>query len=345
MLQKTRSQKWDIVKFALIFLVVLGHIADYYAGSHEHIRSLIFIIYTFHMPLFIFISGLFSKKTVENKSFDKIAGYILIYIAIKLILHFFKIFVGRPSELDFFVEGGAPWFMLALFFFNLLTILVRKLHPAAVLTVSILLACIAGFFPFIGNFLALSRVFVFYPFFYLGYFIDRTRLELFCKGRAKKIISLAVLIFVCVGVYVLGDEIYKLRYLLTGKNPYETLGDFAPYGFLLRLAFYIVATIISLCFIIVMPERTSKGIIAKLGQRTLAVYVLHYTAIYLVFDYFSLKPVFEDLIGQYDEWISIPLSVVITLLFSFGLFNKPLLALMNLPVKISYAVKKRRMKQ
>ena len=177
MLQKTRSQKWDIVKFALIFLVVLGHVADYYAGSHEHIRSLIFIIYIFHMPLFIFVSGLFSKKTIENKSFDKLFGYVLIYVAIKLILHFFKIFVGRPSEFNFFVEGGAPWFMLALFFFNLITILVRKLRPAAVLSVSVLLACVAGFFPFIRDFLAVSRIFVFFPFFYLGYCIDRAKLE------------------------------------------------------------------------------------------------------------------------------------------------------------------------
>lgn len=339
MTANARSQKWDIVKFALIFLVVLGHVADYYAGSHEHIRSLIFIIYIFHMPLFIFVSGLFSKKTVENKAYDKLLGYLVIYVAIKLILHFFKIFVGRTPEFNLFVEGGAPWFMLALFFFNLITILVRKVRPAVVLSVGVVLACVAGFFPFIRDFLAVSRIFVFFPFFYLGYCTDRAKLESFCKGKAKKIIAVLILVAVCVAVFVAGDEIYKIRYLLTGKNPYETLGVFAPYGLPLRLAYYAVATIVSLCFIIIIPDRTPKGIVAKLGQRTLAVYVLHYTAIYLVFEYFKLKPVFENLIGRYDEWIAVPLSVLITLLFSFELFNTAMIWLMNLPPNIITAIK------
>ena len=341
MAQTERSQKWDITKFALIFLVVLGHVADYYAGSHEHIRSLIFIIYIFHMPLFLFISGLFSKKTVENKSFDKLWGYLLIYVFLKVFLHLFKLFAGRPSNFNLFVEGGAPWFMLALFFFNIITIAVRKAPKAAVLSVSIVLACIAGFFPFIRDFLAVSRLFVFFPFFYLGYIADRKKLEKFCEGRTQKIVAAVILVAVCVFVFVQGDDIYKLRYLLTGKNPYETLGNYAPYGCLLRLAYYFVASAVSLCFVIIMPQKTSRGICAKLGQRTLAVYALHYAAIYLVFDYFKLKPVFESWIGHYDEWVSVPLSVAITLLFSLNFFNKAFLSIMNLPANIIAKIRKK----
>lgn len=339
--QKVRSQKWDIIKFFLIFFVVLGHVADYYAGSHEHIRSLIFIIYIFHMPLFIFISGLFSKKTVQTKAYDKIFGYLFIYIFIKLVLHFSKLFVGRPSELNFLVEGGAPWFMLALFFFNLITVFVRKFNFAVILSVSLLIACIAGYFPFINNFLSLSRVLVFYPFFYLGYSFNREKLESFCASKNKKIIALLILISVSVFVFIMGDDIYTIRYLLTGKNPYSTLGVFAPYGVLLRIVYYIVSVVVSLCFIIIMPDKTPRGLIAKLGQRTLSVYVFHYTAIYLIFDYFDLKPVFENIFGQYDEWISVPLSLLLTLLFSFDFMNKFLLRIMNLSTLISDQIKKK----
>ena len=58
LVRNERSSKWDILKFAMIFLVVLGHAAEYNLRSSESMRSLFFFIYTFHMPVFIFVSGL-----------------------------------------------------------------------------------------------------------------------------------------------------------------------------------------------------------------------------------------------------------------------------------------------
>lgn len=341
-LSEQRSQKWDILKFILIFLVVLGHAAEYYTSGNEHMRSLIFFIYIFHMPLFIFVSGLFAGKTVKNKRFDKLLGYVVIYIFLKIFFHFVKILIGRNPEFNLWVEGGVPWFMLALFMFNAITIVLQKAPKAVVLTLSIVLACVAGFFAEIRDFLAISRVIVFYPFFYIGYCTDRSRLEEFCEGRYKKIIAAAVLILVAIFVFVQGDEIYTLRYLLTGRNPYGTLGKFAPAGVWLRLIYYLVSSAISLCVIIVTPAKTKFGICSKFGQRTLAVYGLHYGALYLIFDYFGLKPFFTQAFGAYDEWIIVPLSVIITLLFSLKFFNTALLYLMNLPATLIRKLRKRR---
>ena len=36
-------------------------------------NSLFFYVYTFHMPAFFLIAGLFSKKTVEDRRIDKVA--------------------------------------------------------------------------------------------------------------------------------------------------------------------------------------------------------------------------------------------------------------------------------
>ena len=47
-----RLQKWDILKCFLIFLVVLGHVADFYTKESQGMRNLYLLIYTFHMPLF-----------------------------------------------------------------------------------------------------------------------------------------------------------------------------------------------------------------------------------------------------------------------------------------------------
>ena len=51
MATKTRDPFWDTLKAMLIVLVVLGHTGTAMGG-----RGLS-VIYAFHMPLFIFISG------------------------------------------------------------------------------------------------------------------------------------------------------------------------------------------------------------------------------------------------------------------------------------------------
>ena len=335
-----RSQKWDILKFILIFLVVLGHAAEYYTGGNEHMRALILFIYTFHMPLFIFVSGLFAKNTVNNKRYDKASGYLVIYVFLKILFYVVKIIIGRKPEFNLFVEGGVPWFMLAVFAFSLITMAVRKLPKTAVLSVSIILACVAGFFPQIRDFLALSRIIVFYPFFYLGYCLDRKSVETFCRGKTKKIVSLIILSVIAVLVFLYCDEIYSFRYLFTARNPYSALGKFETAGVWLRLLFYPVVSAIGFCVISLVPDKIGSGKIAVFGQRTLAVYGFHYVALYLIFDLMKIKPFFAELMGGYDEWVIVPLSVIITLLFSLKFWNGDLAYLMILPVRISEKISK-----
>lgn len=339
-LTANRSQKWDILKFVLIFLVVLGHAADYYTGTHEHMRSLVLYIYIFHMPVFVFVSGLFAKRTVNEKRYDKMLGYLVIYLVLKLYIFIFKIILGKNPVFNVFVESGMPWFMLALFAFNLLTIALRKVPRIAVLTVSISLACIIGYFPSIRDFLALSRIIVFYPFFYLGYCFDRKKVECFCSGKEKKIIAAITLVLSAVFVFVQGDNAYELRYLLTARNPYNTLGDFESAGFALRLLYYVVVGVIGTCVIIVTPDKTPFGLCAKFGQRTLAVYGLHYGGLYIIYDMLGLKPFLAETIGRYSEWNIIPVSIAITLFFSMRFFNTGLTYLMNLPSMLIKKIKK-----
>lgn len=70
-----RSEYWDNMKFAIICLVVISH------GLTNHIHtslvnaSTIVFINTFHMPLFIFVSGLFHS----NKNLDRRIVLLLSY--------------------------------------------------------------------------------------------------------------------------------------------------------------------------------------------------------------------------------------------------------------------------
>ena len=62
-----RRYLWDNFKFFLIFCVVLGHYSGYYTDDIENMRRLFFFLYLFHMPAFIFVSGLSVKKLSMKK--------------------------------------------------------------------------------------------------------------------------------------------------------------------------------------------------------------------------------------------------------------------------------------
>lgn len=327
-----RTQKWDILKFLLIFLVVLGHAADYYTEISEEMRSLYLFIYSFHMPVFIFVSGLFAKRTVKEKRTDKIFGYFVMYLALKVIFFVVKTILGLKTGFNLFNEGGLPWFMFALAAYMLITMLLKDFSPKYVLTVSVVLACFAGYDSNIGTFLSLSRIIVFYPFFYLGFSLERKRVEEFCSGKLKKAVSAAILAVTAVVILLMGDRIYWLRSLLTGVNPFHTLGEFGDYGFIIRLIYYVLVTVIGFAVITLIPDRTPFGIAAKFGQRTLSVYAFHYIAFFVLYDKLDCITVFDSLFPKFAGWVIIPLSLLITLLFSLKPFNDLLLKIMNVPM-------------
>ncbi len=326
-----RSQKWDILKFIMIFFVVLGHFADCYTKDSEQMRSLYLFIYSFHMPIFIFVSGLFAKKTVNEKRYGKMLGYLVLYFVTKALVLLYKTIGGQSPAFSLFTEGNFPWYMLAVFVFMLITVAVRKFSPFYVLTYSVIVACLAGYDKEIGTFLSLSRIIVFYPFFYLGYILNPKKLEELCEGRIKKILSAVIIVVLAITVFSLGDKMYWLRPLLTGANSFYTLGDCAQSGFFIRLLYYVIVAVICGAIIILTPEKTPFGIISKLGQRTLSVYCLHYAVIFFMYNVFGLKAVFADAFGENSFWIIIPLSVIVTLALSVKPLNDAFVFLMSIP--------------
>ena len=63
-----RIALWDNLKLFLIFLVVLGHLTLQYFYSSQMFCTVTMVIYTFHMPAFVFVSGLFSKKAINGET-------------------------------------------------------------------------------------------------------------------------------------------------------------------------------------------------------------------------------------------------------------------------------------
>ena len=66
---KTRLATFDIARIACIILVIIGHYDP--TDAPAHYNNLLKAIYTFHMPVFLFISGFLYVVTMKDISFTK----------------------------------------------------------------------------------------------------------------------------------------------------------------------------------------------------------------------------------------------------------------------------------
>ncbi len=97
------------IKSILIILVVIGHLIQYTIDKDFYINNYFYqLIYSFHMPAFMFISGYLFKK----RSIDKFYKYIIIYLITGLAVldKDFKILISNPDE------GFWYFYILAIFY-------------------------------------------------------------------------------------------------------------------------------------------------------------------------------------------------------------------------------------
>ena len=82
-MSKERIALWDNTKFLLMILVVVGHFINRNLGSSHLYQSMYLFIWSFHMPLFIFVSGLFHKNRNIK---EKVISYFSIYFFLKWMI-------------------------------------------------------------------------------------------------------------------------------------------------------------------------------------------------------------------------------------------------------------------
>ncbi|MGT2357153.1 acyltransferase family protein [Staphylococcus aureus] len=68
---KERDYFFDNARAILILLVVFGHMLQPYTSGDKYLSALYLVIYSFHMPTFLFISGYFAKNIRETILFRK----------------------------------------------------------------------------------------------------------------------------------------------------------------------------------------------------------------------------------------------------------------------------------
>ena len=136
-----RSVVPDVCRGIAIFLVVWGHILQRgLSGISDINENVIFkIIYSFHMPLFILISGFFfcgsqKRKELKGLVFDRVRLLLRILFIWNTVCYVCKYILAfvQGTESSFFVKGWIDellrgyWFLWAILFFTIIVGIVCK---------------------------------------------------------------------------------------------------------------------------------------------------------------------------------------------------------------------------
>lgn len=288
---KTRDYLFDNYKAFLIVLVVVGHFVEVASDDNYIMETVKWVIFSFHMPAFVFISGYFSKKP---QGIERMVASLLVPYFVFEILYYllYTYILGRDTSLAFLYPKFSLWYLLAMFMWKLITPWVKKIPGHLVFAFAIGLA--VGASSLDDNYLTLPRMFTFYPFFLLGTMLNRAWVDLLRSKIRRGWAFLAFLILNGLLAWVaLSDRIsIKVFY---GRYDYEYLGLSDATGIVLRSASYLIAILMILIVAVMIPG--AKNALSSLGAKTMAIYLFHG----LLFAAFRRGASFYQSMGQIIE--------------------------------------------
>ena len=268
----SRHSGYDNLRGILIILVVLSHFLELCPGDATE-TPVYLTIYSFHMPAFIFLSGLFSKYSKGNMR--RLAA---IYILFQLLYRSFARFcLGITGALTPSAILTLPywllWYLPVLLYCQSLLPLWAKLRikgKVLLLFLSVFAALVCGYCPQIGYPFTLSRFFVFLPYFLAGKLFGELELR-FTRRQIPPLLCAMVFL----SLYLCASGKFK-AYILYGSYPYNI-----GYSAGIRLQAMLIA-VVWICLLISLAQtELNKPIplLSYIGTHTLPIYLLHGLAV------------------------------------------------------------------
>lgn len=230
------------------------------------LQSIYVGIYSFHMPLFVFLSGIFARERLEGRDYSKIVWTLVLPLVVFQLLYIGMSRLTGWYEYSLFTPYWLLWFIASMIFWRLLLPLFAS--PAG-LAVAVAISVAAGYDDGIGYALSVSRTLYFLPFFVLGHLYGE---QLVAMTRRHPV-AFALLFAACVGAVLAWWMLGLNPGALTGSRDYTSGPADADYPALARLGLMLLGTGAALGFAALVPR--SPALLGWLGVRSLAVYLLH----------------------------------------------------------------------
>jgi len=268
-----RSAYWDNVKAILIFLVVLGHFLLAMQKKSVLVEAVYWWIYSFHMPAFVFASGYFAKSFVKkNGDRSRLLGFLIVYVVFTILLWIMNMINTKEFRLpSLFSTGSAQWYMLAMFVWYLLLLFAAGFSGKVSIPVAFLIGLLVGIDENAGNFLSMSRIIVFFPFFLSGYYFKGECLEKITK--LWKVLGAVFLSAVFVVLLYFRKPLTPLLRCVYGDKSYAAMELTSAEGIFFRGMWYFFAVCMIAALLCVVSSR--RHFYTYIGEYTLPIYVIH----------------------------------------------------------------------
>ena len=282
-----RDLTLDLSKGILITLVVLGHSIQYSFGeewltSGQFFDNIVFkIIYSFHMPLFMMISGyLFynsNKKDFKQLMSSKLKAigipmlsFILLfnlYLYIHLLADGYILGICKHYITSIFCET-TMWFLFSLLLnMTLIAVLTRLVKDKTQQYLGMIIIFVASFF--IPDFIVLGVHKFMFPFFCLGYVIKQHDVNIYACSYSKLRLSILSTLSVCVICWYDKDTyIYTSGFCIIGNITNQLFIDCKR----MIIAIVVSYTVIQYVHLLVYCDNRVTKSILKLGQISLFIY-------------------------------------------------------------------------
>lgn len=265
---KQRDAMMDNLKALLLFCVAFGHTLDVYKGAGGIELYLMKYIYLFHMPLFAFITGYFTKnlEKARNTAVEKCLIPYIIFQGVYVIMANMMIYLGLANfNSDVFnssliVPSSAFYYLLAVFFWKMFAkdIMILK-HPVIM---SVFLGVVISLTSMKEFHIGYGSVFSLLPFFVMGVLCDSELIR-----KIRKIPKILAWFILALGIF---PAVYLPYAIHSVRMTYESAGFNNVEGIMYRLIFYLIATMMGATLICLMPEK--KNIFTHIGEASILVY-------------------------------------------------------------------------
>lgn len=262
----TRNNYFDNIKALLIILVVLGHLMERFLNI-QSFKLIYILIYSFHMPLFIFVSGYFANT--DNKKIVK--RLIYPYIIFQILYLLFNKYILNVADtiFTFTTPYWLLWYLLSSILWSTLVQFIKNINLKVIL-VTFIIGLIAGLDNSIGYYLSLSRTIVFFPFFLLGYYCRNYKTD-FNKLKENKILIAITSLLSVIAIIFLYINCNNINVAwLYSSTGYEA----GKYNLIIRLIIYSIAIILSAMIIILTPK-FKIPFVSNIGVNCMSIFLLH----------------------------------------------------------------------
>ncbi|GAA0138185.1 acyltransferase family protein [Paenibacillus sp. YSY-4.3] len=304
------------LRFLLIICVFIGNAIEPLIKNMDAMHALYVWIFTFHMPLFVFVTGYFAKANLLGQPGRKLMLQIgLQYIIFQSLYSVLDVTVFKVQNIhhSFFAPYLLLWFLASHLCWRLLLMMMNKWTPLQQLAISLALGVLVGYLQVDGTWLSLSRTFVYLPFFIAGYHFSFAYLEKIFTPTARALTM--ALAAIMLGAIVLWGHLIDAGWLY-GSMTYGQLGHNEWYAGAYRLALYALQLLAGGAFLSFVPLRESK--LTDLGRRTLYVFLLHGFIIRLG----AASPLYDHVTNAAASSMLIIGAVLLTFLLSHSFVRK-----------------------